>query len=89
MVESVANPETVLVGTSLEGFPNLYLRVILSLEVVEPVTAGYEIVVAHELGVDTEQAINHTIVDEGTRHQFLAERQSEILNLADGKRQRW
>ena len=86
--QSVANPQTVLVTTSVEGLCHLALRAIRLLQVVEVIGLAHQEVVAHIGGMDAKQTLNQSIVDEGLSIQFLTEWQTKILYLVNSQRQR-
>ena len=67
---------------------NLLLCVIRALDVIQPISLAVKEVISYELGMNTEKALQHPVVDKRTRQQFLAERQSEVLYFARRQRQR-
>ena len=79
--------QAVLIALSLETVTDLLLRVVLRLQVIEPIAARHQEVFADVGRMHTEETVEHAVVDEWTRQQFLAERESEILNLPYRHRQ--
>ena len=87
--QSVANPQAVLVALFGKGSSHLALRTVFVTQVVEVISLANQESVANVLGMDAKQTIHQPVVDEGTRKQFLTERQSEVFYLIDGQRQGW
>ena len=85
-IETVANPKAVLIVLSLEESAHLQLGIILSLEVIESIASRDEEVVADIRGMHAEEALQHTIIDKRAGKEILAERQPEVLYLANGHR---
>ena len=87
-IETVTYPQAVLVALALESLTHLPLGVIFRLQVVEPVAAGNEEMFFHVADVKSEEPLEHTVVDEGSREEVLTERQSEVFDFPLCHRQR-
>ena len=87
-VESIANPQTILIAPTLERLAHLLLRVVFRLEVIESVGSCGEEVLAHIRRMHTEETVEHTIINKRLRKEILAERQAEVFYLAHSHRQR-
>ena len=86
-IEPVTNPETVLITQSLEMPAHLPLRIVFSLQVVETITARNQEMLLHIGRMNAEQPFEHAVVYKRTGEEILAERETEVLNLADGHRE--
>ena len=88
-IETVADPQTVLIALALESLTDLLLGVVLGLQVEETVTAGDKEMIFHVADVESEESLQHTVVDERPREEILTERESEVFYLTRRHRQRW
>ena len=86
-VESITDPEAVLIVSPLETGLYLPLGVVFRTEVIESVGTRHEEVVTHILGMDTKEAFQHAVVDERPRKEVTTERQTEVFYLVHRKRQ--
>ena len=84
-VESIADPQAVLIISPLETSLYLPLGVIFGTETIEPVGTRHEEVVTHILGMDTKEAFQHAVVDERPRKEVTTERQTEVFYLVHRK----
>ena len=86
--ETITNPQAVLVATFGKIGRHLALVSILVAQVVEIIGLANEEIVTHILRVDAEDFVDESVVDERTRIELFAERQSEVFYLVNGQRQR-
>ena len=86
--ETIADPKAVLVALALKSLVHLPLGVVIGLQVIEAIALGYQEMLFDIRHMKAEDALEHPVVDEGLRKQFLPEGQTEILYLALCHRQR-
>ena len=87
-IEAVADPEAILVSPALEGHAHFLLGIVFCLQVVEAIAARDEEMFLHIADMKSEETLQHTVVDEGTRKEVFTERQSEVFYLPRSHRQR-
>ena len=87
-VETITDPQTVLVTFPIESLSYLLLSIVFRLQVIETITAGDQEMFTDVWHMKSEESLEHTVVDKGSREEVLTEGQSEVFYLALCHRQR-
>ena len=85
--KTVANPQAVLVATFGKVGRHLALVSKLIAQVVEIIGLADKEIVTDILRMDAEDFVDESVIDERTRIELFAERQSEVFYLGNGQRQ--
>ena len=87
-VKPITDPQAILVALPIESLPHLLLGIVFCLQIIKSITAGNQEMFTDVRHMESEESLEHTIVDEGPREEILTKGQSKVFYLALCHRQR-